>query len=315
MCIIDINKGQVLEGDKMISISEELRKEEFSYLPQRIRGFLRFLKEDQIEEIRLRANRPLSVRTREGRYFVTYGARLSKNRVNTVSITREDIEEGVSLLCASSVYAHEEEIKKGFITTEEGHRVGLCGEAVISNNEISFIKNISGLNYRIAHEIKGAADGVMRDIIREGKVLNTLIISPPGAGKTTLLRDIARKLSDRGKNVSILDERDEIAAMNGGISGFDVGVFTDVLSGCAKSEGIEMLIRSMSPEVIITDELGGVEDFSAVKTANTKGVSVIATAHGENVKDFSDMDISFFKCIIVLSNRLGAGTIEEIMVR
>ena len=299
----------------MISIAKEVCKEKFAYLPKRIRGFLRFLDEEETEEIRLRTNRPLVVKTREGTYFITYGARLSKNRVNTVFVTKEDIDDALNLICKSSVYAYEDKIKKGFITIPEGHRVGICGEVVVRDKEISFIKSISGLNYRIAHEIKGAADDVMKDIIRNGRVVNTLIISPPGAGKTTLLRDIARKLSDRGKNISIIDERDEIAAMCDAVPGFDVGAFSDVLTGCTKKAGIEMLLRSMSPEVIITDELGDTEDFNAVKEAHFKGVSVIATMHGDNFMSIKDLSEDFFECIIVLSKRLGVGTVEEIMVR
>ena len=291
------------------------QNEILSFIPLRLCSFLYALVNSRTEEIRLRAGRPLILRENSKNYFVTSSAKLSKMPYNAVIVTNKDIENAASLLCNSSVYAYEEEIKNGYITTPFGHRIGLCGDAVIKCGKISFINNISGLNYRIAHEIKGCAEAVINDICCNCEVRDTLIISPPGSGKTTLLRDLARLVSNMGKNVSILDERGEIAAMKNGYPGFDIGAFSDVLQGCKKPDGIPLLVRSMAPEVIITDELSGKEDMLAIRDAKSRGVSIIATIHAKSVKDVDKKLLENFSCIITLSSRLGAGTIEEIMIR
>lgn len=299
----------------IISSTEYKNAEIISYIPMRLKNYLIPLINDKTEEIRLRTNRPLAIRQNSKVFFVTQSSRLSKNVINTVTVTKDDIEAAMGLLCNSSVYAYENEIKDGYITLPSGHRVGISGNAVITNDRVSFINNINALNYRIAHEIKGCSDKVIRDIFYNNRVRNTLIISPPGSGKTTLLRDLARTISNLGKNVSILDERGEIAAIQNGIPGFDIGSFSDVLNGCKKPEGIPILLRSMSPEVIITDELGGKSDIDAISDAKSRGVNIIATIHGSNVKEIPTHILESFSCIIVLSSRLGAGTVEEIMIK
>lgn len=285
------------------------------YLPLRIKTVLKECINDKTEEIRLRAGRPLSVKQSSGCFFVTAFGHLSKSSLNAITITKNDIEICVNLLCNSSVYAYEDEIKNGYITLSSGHRIGISGDAVTEDGKIRFINNISGLNFRIAHEIKGCADSIVRDVYNNSSVRNTLIISPPGSGKTTLLRDLARTISNLGKNVSILDERGEISATSNGMPGFDIGAFSDVLQGCSKALGIPMLLRSMAPDIIITDELGGEADFLAIDDAKKRGVNIIATMHAKSIKDLDEKTLKNFDCIIVLSSRLGVGTIEEIMIK
>lgn len=302
----------------MIVTADDYRtkgNEILAYLPLRIKTVLKECINDKTEEIRLRVGRPLSVKQGSDCFFVTTFGRLCKNRLNALIVTKNDIEQSVNLLCNSSVYAYEEEIKEGYITLSSGHRIGISGDAVTDGKKIRFINNISGLNFRIAREIKGCADCVIRDVYNNSSVRNTLIVSPPGSGKTTLLRDLSRAISNLGKNVSILDERGEISAMKSGVPGFDIGAFSDVLQGCSKPLGIPILIRSMAPEVIITDELGGEADFEAIYDAKKRGVSIIATMHAKSIKDLDEKTLENFNCIIVLSSRLGVGTVEEIMIK
>ncbi len=286
-----------------------------AYLPLRIKMVLSECITDKTEEIRLRIKRPLAIKEPSGIFYVTTFGRLSKSSKNALFITKGDIETSLNLLCSSSVYAYEDEIRKGYITLPSGHRIGLSGEAVTEDGKIQFINNISGLNFRIAHEIKGCADSVLRDVYNNSSVRNTLIISPPGSGKTTLLRDLARSISNLGKNVSILDERGEIAGMKNGVPVFDIGNFSDVLHGSSKETGIPLLLRSMAPDVIITDELGNDTDFLAVDEVKRRGVNIIATMHAKDIKDLNEKTLNTFDCIIVLSSRLGVGTVEEIMIK
>jgi stage III sporulation protein AA len=153
-----------------------------------------------------------------------------------------------------------------------------------------------------------------------------LIVSPPLAGKTTLLRDFVRQLSDgiptlgfKGVNVGLVDERSEVAGTYLGYPQFDIGIRTDVLDGCPKAQGVMMLIRSMSPQVVATDEIGRPEDMEALQEALQAGVVVFTTIHGESYEEiktrpfFKEVDSwRLFERIVILSRRLGVGTVEGI---
>ena len=184
------------------------------------------------------------------------------------------------------------------------------------------------MNVRISNEIKGCAKNVISQIIRgDSDIRSTLVISPPCCGKTTLVRDIARMLSNgmdepyfRGLNVGIVDERSEIAGCCNGVPSNDVGIRTDVLDACPKEKGIYMMLRSMAPRVIVTDEIGGPGDYVAVASAINSGVRLIATAHGRSIdetrarKEIGNMiDDRFFERYIVLSSSKGPGTVEKII--
>ena len=179
----------------------------------------------------------------------------------------------------------------------------------------------------VARQIRGCSDSVLPYLIDRdrGELYPVLILSPPCCGKTTLLRDLVRKISDgcgymEGKTVGIVDERSEIAACFQGIAQNDVGMRSDVLDGCPKAQGMMMLIRSMAPQVLAVDEIGGREDLEALRYAAGCGCSLIATAHGTSYQDveakpafrelFRDR---LFERILVLSGRRGPGTVEQIL--
>ena len=208
--------------------------------------------------------------------------------MDAVIVTGNDIKRGMELVSRSSVYAFENEIRNGYITLSGGHRVGISGDAVTENGKISHIRTVQSLNYRFAREVIGAADSVIDRIFDGGEIKNTLIVSPPMCGKTTMLRDVARQLSEKGKKVSIVDERGEIAAFSFGISPFRLGANCDVLSGVNKADGMLVMLRSMSPDVIITDEIGDDRDFEAIREIKKRGVKVITTLHGTDtgIDDF-----------------------------
>ena len=194
----------------------------------------------------------------------------------------------------------------------------------ISDDDIK--KNISSLNIRICKEVIGASNKVMRLITQNNRVYNTLIVSPPKCGKTTILRDIAKNLSNgmyqinlKGKKVTIVDERSEIAACYNGIPQMNVGIRTDILDNCLKKSGMIMAIRSLSPEVLICDEIGTEGDLEALNMAFNSGVNIIVTVHGYDINDvynrkvFKELiDNCVLERIILLSNRRGAGTIERV---
>lgn len=193
-------------------------------------------------------------------------------------IDRQAFDKLVSTLMGHSLYARENELARGYFTLPDGSRVGVSGNYTASGPRS--ISDIGAVNIRIAREIKGCADSVIEYVM---KSYATLIIAPPGAGKTTILRDIARQLSEHEKNVCIIDERDELAACINGMPALDVGPRTDVISGMTKHRAMIMAVRSLSPDVIIADEIGDAKDAEAVNDALRCGVRVIVSAHGKSL--------------------------------
>ena len=227
----------------------------------------------------------------------------------------------MTLATKQSFYAYNNQIKQGFITTDSGIRIGLCGRVVYEKDDISTIKDISSLNIRIAHAVKGCSDKILNLIFKNGQIKNTLIVSPPGAGKTTFVRDLALLLSNekRINNILIVDERYEIAGNGNSKDLFD-GDYVDIISGCQKHFAFHEAIKSMNPSVIIADEISNKEDYDEILEAARCGVSVIATAHAGGIDDLKRrnslkkiLDEKIFERIVVLSKRLGVGTIETVL--
>lgn len=290
-----------------------------NFMPQGIRRYMYNIDLDRACEIHMRLGKPLCIHYSDGCFYIDQKGNLTVIPTSALRVTREHIDEAMEIATSSSVYSVRDQIKNGFLTIAGGHRIGITGTAVIKEDKVSFIKDISALNYRLAGEVIGAADKVMPMILRDGMIKNTLIISSPGAGKTTMLRDIVRQLSYKTYRVSVVDERREIAALFEGRSPFDLGFLTDVLEGVDKAEGMLMVLRSMSPDVIITDEIGKQEDVDALEKITNSGAAVISTIHGRNIDMIKRRDdlkrmLKFFDVVITLSKRDGIGTVEEALV-
>ncbi len=301
------------------------------YLIQSIRLVLDKLgneKLDNLQEIRMRAGKPLMVCLNNMDFFVAANGELSNDYDNSYIVTQNEIIKSLELMSENSVYAFQDEIKAGFLTLRGGHRVGLCGRVVVQDGQIRNIKDFNGLNIRVAKEIKGCSSQIIKYIIKNSRdIHNTLIIGPPQCGKTTMLRDAARILSNgekandfKGVKIGIVDERSEIAACNKGVPQNDVGFRTDVMDSCPKAAGMEMLLRSMSPDIIITDEIGTRGDKDAILKVLNSGVKIIASAHGYNITELKMREellalikAGTFERYIVLNSNNGPGTLEEVV--
>jgi stage III sporulation protein AA len=313
-----------------LDVHIRIEREVFNFIFEDIRKLLEKINRsnlETLEEIRLRANKPVMIINRSGDWFVDRDGKLSKNHVSSYGVRQWEIAKTLELMSENSIYAFQEDIRNGFITLKGGHRVGVAGKAVMDGSSIKSIKDISGLNIRLSREVYGCSEKVIKHIINKNSVYNTLIISPPQCGKTTILRDVARVLSDgideynfKGKKVGIIDERSEIAACYKGIPQNNVGVRTDVLDACPKRLGMSIMLRSMSPDVIITDEIGNDGDRDAVHKVINAGVKIITSAHGYNISELKSrqevlslIKERVFERYIVLSNRQGPGTVEEVI--
>lgn len=256
-----------------------MKQEILQIMPVRLRTSVEQVLKEHIdtEEIRIRIGQPMELRCK------------AKSLWLSDKITPDDIEEMLTFISRYSIYAYEEEIRQGFLTIEGGNRIGFAGQVRMEEGQVSCMTNIRFLNIRIAGEQKDCARELLPMLYEKEELQNTLLISKPGIGKTTYLRDCIRLISDGdgkrvGKKVCVIDERSEIAACHLGIPQNDVGKRTDVLDGCPKQEGMRMALRSMSPEVIAVDELGGEEDAFAVQQMVLCGCKILGTMHGDNIE-------------------------------
>ena len=230
-------------------------------VPIWMRGIVDKQGKDSLLELRLRLNAPPLLVTRTNQIWLD---RLTSS---------EDLRFSINIASKYSPWAATT-TAKGYITSPGGHRVGICGEAVVIDGRMVGIKNVSSLCIRIARDFPGIA----RDSLKyDGSVL---VIGKPGSGKTTLLRDMIRQRSDKGRGViAVVDEREEIFPRWNNEICFQTGRHTDVLSGCSKGQGIDAVLRNMSPDTIAVDEITAREDCNALIHAGWCGVRLLATAH------------------------------------
>nr|WP_230088267.1 stage III sporulation protein AA [Alicyclobacillus mali (ex Roth et al. 2021)] len=284
---------------------------------------------DELEEIRLRVGQPVELCLRQRSAFLGSDGTLAQSLDASMRISAGALAQVLQRLTQFSRYAVEEDMRQGYVTLPGGHRVGIAGRAVVEAGRVRAFRHVTSLNIRISRDRPGVAASVLPALYDRAsrRPLSSLIVSPPQCGKTTLVRDVARRFSyggfapgDHGMKVAVIDERSEIAGSVDGIPQFDLGPRADVLDGCPKAEGMMMAIRSLSPHVVVTDEIGRTEDAEAVLEASLAGVAVVATAHAASLDAWRRrpwMERLFlaraFDRYVVLSRRKGPGTVEAIL--
>lgn len=242
-------------------------------LPRPVARTLLQLPEGSVQEIRIRVGEKTVIRT------------LEESKTCGLEPTPQQVGQMAEALCEHALYARVEEQRSGFVTLRGGHRMGLCGRVLLQGQSVRALREISSLCIRIAGQWRGAADRLLPLLTDETRrVMSTLIVGMPGSGKTTMLRDACLRLSERGFRMGVVDERSEIAAMSSGEAQLAVGPNTDVLDGCCKEAGLRWMLRSMSPDVLVTDELGTATDAQAALDCLSAGVAVLSTLHGRQVQ-------------------------------
>lgn len=265
-----------------------------AFLPPSLNRMLSEISEeikDKTYEIRLRAGKCIVLKTLDGTIFADSEKVTYIYSEDLYKATSYELKESFNRLCNYSVYSHAENIAQGFITLNGGHRVGICGTAVTENNKVSSIRSINSLNIRIAKEFKGCADEIIGKVFRKG-LTDIIIAGPPSSGKTTLLRDVVRQISSGRsgdyRKVTVIDERCEIAPMNDGICSFDLGPDTDVLSSFSKADGIMCALRTLSPDLIVCDEIGTTDECEAIKNGLNSGVHFALSIHASDISELKN---------------------------
>lgn len=305
---------------KSLKVEDRRQKQILNILAKSIRSVVETegLEMNNLQEIRLRTGKPLAIFYKNKEHF------LPRKAMEKYSVRQEDLRETLNYISHYSLYAYEEEMRQGFITIEGGHRVGISGKVILENDRVKNMEYISSLNIRMTHEIKGCADKIMRFVTEKGQVCHTLIVSPPRSGKTTLIRDLVRQISNgneyvKGCTVGVVDERSEIGGCYMGVAQNDLGIRTDILDCCPKSQGMLMLIRSMAPQVIAVDEIGTIEEIHSVEYAMQCGCKMIASVHGADMQEVREKPIlgdliksHRFERYVVLKNKEHPGEIAAI---
>lgn len=279
---------------------------------------------ERLQEIRLRAGGPLLITWDGKEYFVRPTGEITMVQEEGLVVEKRELIETMEYMAGFSLYAFEDEMRQGFLTIQGGHRIGIAGKIVMEGEHIRNVKHISFMNIRLSHQIKGCADAILPYVIQREEVCHTLIISPPGCGKTTLLRDLIRQLSDgssylEGKTVGVVDERSELGGSYMGVPQNDLGIRTDLLDCCPKAEGMMMLIRAMSPDIIAVDEIGDYRDIGAIESVIHCGCKLLTTIHGTSIDDIRKkplmeklMKEHVFERYIILRDSHHVGQISKI---
>lgn len=290
--------------EKLLSVSEEIKKETF--------------------EIRLRAEGALILYGTYGCGFINSDGRFSLIYPKSpILVTKQEIDSTLSRMCSFSLHTYQQNLVDGYITLAGGHRVGICGTAVNDKSIITSVREISSLNIRIAREVYGVSKKIMDEVFYE-RISSLILAGPPSSGKTTIIRDMARELSGGFgccyRKVAIADERGEIAAVKEGIPQNDIGVNSDVICGFPKGTAIMNALRSMSPEIIICDEVGTKEEIDAIEYGLNSGVKFILTVHASSYEELRRkkqirmlLDTGEFKNIVLLKSGRVPGIIDKII--
>lgn len=277
---------------------------DLTFFPKEIFIELAKLNLDNLTEIRLRINYPI---------LITYnGIRdnlLSNNKV--IIATKRHVDEIIQNITEKSIYAFNNNIKQGFLTTKDGVRVGLSGKCVFENSNLVTISEFSSLNVRIPHLVKDCSDDIFPYIFQENNLLNSLIVSVPAKGKTTLLKDITLKLNQlKYGNILVIDERNEFSCIN--------GEYIDKITYSDKYYAFSYGLRSMSPEIIITDELSSESDWNFAKSSINSGIKLIASCHANTKEELINKNYfikNIFDRYIFLKNHQIAGVLDKVYDR
>ncbi len=276
----------------------------------------------KINEIRLRKNEPLVLNTVKESFFVTKDGKISflKN-TSVIMCDSELIQKTVFFLAGKSIHTYGDMIAKGFIPLSNGCKAGVAGCAVLKDGRVFSVSQYNSVNIRVSREHYGCSGKLLKDI---DYCSSFLLVGQPLSGKTTLLRDICRTFGGEKykfrKKIAVIDERDEIGSRSSGGT-VQLGEFTDVLSFYPKAYGCDIALRTLSPDIMVLDEIGAEDETQMLLSSVNSGVSVIATAHGgsftevmkrPNIKKLADAGV--FKKAVILKGKENPCEVKEVVL-
>ena len=258
--------GVTIMGEKR---AEAIPEALVSVLPYEITDYIRRISSGQrVEEIRLRCDRYASVTVNNRSIIIPY------------ELGREEMNRLVAAISNNSLYAYKESINSGYLTLKGGIRVGICGRATVEGGRVIGVYDISSLNIRLPAMIRHIGEPVCRLLRSSIHASGVLVYAPPGEGKTTLIASVCARLAkgDGAFRVCVVDTRGELSGML-----CERSLCLDILSGYPRELGIEIAIRTMNAELVVCDEIGDINEASAIISAQNTGASFLATAHGREV--------------------------------
>lgn len=294
-------------------------------LPQPLKSLLSHFPDElqkKVREVNIRAGRPVVVNCSSSLYFLKKEGGFSKNMpINPFIASTKEVFECYCAITQYSPHSCQSSVNAGFLTIKGGHRIGISGSCVYEKENIHKVNDIACINLRIAREIKGSAERLMDRLFSEG-INSVLIAGEPGSGKTTLLRDIARCFSYAPYRLktSLIDERGELAAVYRGEPQNEVGFLTDIFDGYKKGDAVIRAVRSMSPQVIIMDEISDKEDAQSVADGMNSGAAIIATVHAQSIEELyrkkhicEMLSLGGFKSIVILEGAQNPCAVKSIL--
>ncbi|MBQ7094960.1 MAG: stage III sporulation protein AA [Clostridia bacterium] len=260
-------------------------------------------------ELRFRLGKGCSISCGEGNYIV-----------EGIKISFQDMEYLLEKVCQGAAFQFEKQMENGYIPLPEGHRVGICGSFVENEQGKIRISDLSSVNFRICRDVKGIAEQLLPKLLCEGRFCSTLIVSEPCGGKTTLLTDLVRVLSLKGIRSAVVDERGEIAAVYKGMAQKDIGELSDVLDGYPKPYGMMVALRTLSPQVLVCDEIGSAEETERMLEAMNAGVPILASAHARDEEELFNrpqikrlIDAGAISKVVLLKGAKAPGKVKKVL--
>lgn len=260
-------------------------------------------------ELRFRLGKGCSISCGEGNYTV-----------EGIKISLQDMEYLLEKVCQGAAFQFEKQMENGYIPLPEGHRVGICGSFVENEQGKIRIFDLSSMNFRICRDVKGIAEQLFPKLLCEGKFCSTLIVSEPCGGKTTLLTDLLRVLSLKGIRSAVVDERGEIAAVYKGMAQKDIGGLCDVLDGYPKPYGMMIALRTLSPQVLVCDEIGSADETEKMLEAMNAGVPILASAHARDEEELFNrpqikrlIDAGAISKVVLLKGAKAPGKVKKVI--
>ncbi len=292
------------------------------YMPLNIRNAIYKLSDfdrNSVQEIRIRVNQTVHLTIRGKEFALSENGNLSDNLKNGINVDLSTINEIFNSLCHHSLHSFEKSIQNGYITADGGCRIGIGGVANSDNNDILSMQHICSLNIRIAKEIYNSSMELYNNIYLKNENVNLLITGKVNSGKTTLLRDLCRILSSKYR-ISLIDERNEISSVFNGFPQNDVGEMTDILCQYPRHKGMEIALRTLSPQIIVCDEISSFKDSNAIEDIYGNGINIVASTHANNIEELKNktflkniLDKNIFNYIAFINDGNNIGKIKNII--